>query len=77
MLVASIPLADGESMMELAVSISAACRLVGVQRTLMYQLIGRGAVEACKVGRRTLITRRSLDALIERGVEEATQARNR
>lgn len=63
--------------MELAISIPAACRLVGVQRTTMYNLIGKGEVEACKIGRRTVVTRRSLDALIDRGVAEAERARTR
>lgn len=61
----------------LAVSISDACHLTGVQRTTVYKLLAEGQLEACAVGRRKLVTRRSIDALIERGVEQAKQDRSR
>ena len=57
----------------LVLSVRAACHLVGVKRTRMYAMIASGEVEACKHGRRTLITRRSLEALIARGVTSAQQ----
>ncbi|WP_445191776.1 helix-turn-helix domain-containing protein [Sphingomonas sp. Tas61C01] len=58
---------------KLSVSIPDACDLVGVGRSKMYAMINTGEVEACKIGRRTTVTRRSLDALIERGVSAALQ----
>ena len=57
----------------LALTITAACYLVSCKRTKMYAMISAGQVEACKVGRRTLVTRRSLEALVERGVAAAQQ----
>lgn len=59
--------------MELSLTIPDACALVGVKRTKMYAMIAAGEVEACRIGRRTTVTRRSLEALIERGVAAAHQ----
>ena len=52
----------------LSYSISEACRLTSLGRTLVYELIGSGRLETKKIGRRTLITAHSLHALV--GCEE-------
>lgn len=49
----------------LAYSISEACKVSSIGRTSLYQLINEGRLEVRKVGKRTLITARSLRALIE------------
>jgi excisionase family DNA binding protein len=49
----------------LAYSVSEACRVSSLGRTLLYRLIGEGRLEVRKIGRRTLITSASLRALIE------------
>lgn len=58
---------------KLALSIKAACNLIDCGRTRMYALIADGQVDACKIGRNTKVTLRSLEALIERGVAAAQQ----
>lgn len=40
--------------------------LGGIARTRVYELINSGDLQAVKLGRRTLITRESIDALVER-----------
>lgn len=40
--------------------------LLGIGKTKLYELLASGELEAIRVGRRTLILRASIDALIER-----------
>lgn len=49
-------------------SVSEFCSSVGVGRTTAYALIKSGALEVAKFGRRTLITKSSIDALIEQSL---------
>lgn len=49
----------------LAYSVSDACKVSSIGKTRIYQLAAEGRLEICKVGKRTLITARSLRALIE------------
>lgn len=49
----------------LAYSVNEACRVSSIGRTCLYQLIAEGKLEVRKIGRRTVITARSLRALIE------------
>ena len=48
----------------LAVTVPTACRISGLGRTLIYQLINAGELVALKVGRRRLVTYASIEALI-------------
>ena len=50
----------------LCVRINVAARMIGLGRTKLYELIGNGEVEAIKVGKATLVTTASLNAMIER-----------
>jgi excisionase family DNA binding protein len=43
-----------------------AAEMLGIGRTKLYELIADGEVDVVKLGRVTLITKRSIDALIER-----------
>lgn len=45
-------------------SINDACKVSGLGRTYLYQLIGEGRLESRKVGKRTLIPAESLRALL-------------
>lgn len=54
----------------LCLTIAEFCFLVGVKRTTAYALIKKGRVDVVKLGRRTLITRASIEALIERSLVE-------
>lgn len=47
----------------LYVSIAEACRLVGIGRSKLYQLIGEGQVDTITIGRRRLVILVSLHAL--------------
>jgi len=47
----------------LYVSVAEACRLVGLGRTTMYELIGAGRIESITIGRRRLINSASLQSL--------------
>lgn len=49
----------------LAYSINDAVRVSSIGRTRLYSLISDGKIEARKIGRRTLVTAKSLRALIE------------
>jgi len=49
----------------LAYSINDACKVLGIGRTYLYQLISEGRVRACKLGKRTLIPAASLNGLVE------------
>ncbi|WP_334181776.1 helix-turn-helix domain-containing protein [Novosphingobium sp.] len=50
----------------LAVRIPEACRLTGIGRSKLYQMIARGDIETIKVGAITLVPMRTLRRLIER-----------
>ena len=50
----------------ISVRIREACRLTGVGRSKLYELIASGEVETVKIGRITLVPMRSLRALITR-----------
>lgn len=48
----------------IAVPVNEACRIGGIGRTLVYQLIGDGALESVTIGRRRLIRVASLERLL-------------
>ena len=50
----------------LCVRVSVAARMMGIGRTKLYELIGKGEVDVVKVGNATLVTTASLNAMIER-----------
>lgn len=50
----------------LAVRIPEACRLTGIGRSKLYQMIANGYIETVKVGAITLVPMRTLRRLIER-----------
>jgi excisionase family DNA binding protein len=50
----------------IAYSIREAARSLGISRTKMYDLIGRGEIAVIKVGTRTLIPHDELAAFIDR-----------
>lgn len=54
-----------DTLAPLAYSVSEACKVSSIGRTYLYQLINEGRLEVRKIGKRTLITARSLRFLIE------------
>ncbi len=51
----------------LAYSIAETCRVVGVGKTTVYELIAAGQLESVMIGRRRLIKAASLKQLLETG----------
>lgn len=45
-------------------SVGDACRTIGIGRTKLYELIAEGRLLTIKIGRRTLIPTRSVQALV-------------
>ena len=60
-----LPLGGG--MPPLSVRISDACRMTGIGRSKLYELIKDGAVDVIKVGAITLVPLSSIQALLDRG----------
>lgn len=50
----------------LALGIDEAARAIGVARSMLYEIVGRGEIESFKLGRRRLILVKNLDAYINR-----------
>jgi predicted DNA-binding transcriptional regulator AlpA len=65
MSVSSTGLSDHEKQIAkpLGVSIEAACKLTGIGRTLMFELIKCGRVKTVKIGRRRVVIYASLETL--------------
>ncbi len=59
----SSPCEDGAVV---CVRVDRAMRMLDIGKTKLYELIDAGDVEAIHIGRRTLVLRESIDALIER-----------
>jgi excisionase family DNA binding protein len=49
----------------LLISVEEAAHLLGVGRTTMFELVGRGDVKSVRLGRRRLIARKSLESFVE------------
>jgi excisionase family DNA binding protein len=54
-------------MNRLSLSVPEAARAIGIGRTTTQRLINSGDLEVVKIGRRTLVTTASLEALLQRG----------
>ena len=61
-------------MQKLLHSIEDVGELTGLSRSKIYELIAAQQLEACKIDRRTFVTHRGLEALIERGIADAQKA---
>ncbi len=62
-------------MSQITISIAEFCRRTSIGRTKAYQMIARGDVEAFRIDRKTLITVRSVDALVDRLVSRGWEPR--
>jgi excisionase family DNA binding protein len=49
-------------------SVTAFCRYSGIGKTSAYKLLKEGKLDSVKIGRRTLLTTDSINALIERSL---------
>lgn len=55
----------------LTVSVVDAAQLLGISRALAYELVARGELPSVRLGRRVVIPRKALEALVEApGVSE-------
>jgi excisionase family DNA binding protein len=54
-------------MNRLSLSVSDAARAIGIGKTTTQRLINSGDLEVVRIGRRTLVTTASIEALLQRG----------
>ncbi|MGW8462466.1 helix-turn-helix domain-containing protein [Pseudomonas sp. CLCA07] len=54
----------------LALGVEEAARVIGVARSMLYEIVGRGEIESFKLGRRRLILVKTLEAYINRVAKE-------
>jgi excisionase family DNA binding protein len=57
---------SSEAAAAVCVRIDRAMRMLGIGKTKLYELIGTGELETIHVGRRTLVLRESIDAMVQR-----------
>ncbi|WP_353050601.1 helix-turn-helix domain-containing protein [Qipengyuania citrea] len=55
-----------QSIEPIAMRVPEACRYLGIGRSTLYVLIGKGEIEVIKLGSSTLVLTASLRALVER-----------
>ncbi|MBU0538453.1 MAG: helix-turn-helix domain-containing protein [Gammaproteobacteria bacterium] len=58
------------SMNPLSVGVEDAARMIGVARSMLYELLARREIESFKLGRRRLILVKNLEAYINRQAEK-------
>ena len=58
---------------KLLVSIEEAAAVLGIRRTLLYELLRRGEIESVHVGRRRLIPRQALEDFVKRRRQESQE----
>ena len=49
----------------LTLTVAEAAELLGISRGLAYELVGRGELPALRLGRRLVVPRKALEALVE------------
>ncbi|WP_025128578.1 helix-turn-helix domain-containing protein [Pseudomonas sp. PH1b] len=54
----------------LSVGVDESARLIGVARSMMYEILARGDLQSFKIGRRRLILVKDLEAFIDRQAKE-------
>ncbi|MGI8683849.1 MAG: helix-turn-helix domain-containing protein [Acidimicrobiales bacterium] len=55
----------------LTLTVEEAAQLLGISRALGYELVARGELPSIRLGRRIVVPRRALDALLERASLES------
>ena len=54
----------------LVLSVTEAAGLLGISRALAYELVARGELPSLRLGRRIVVPRRALEALLEADVDD-------
>jgi excisionase family DNA binding protein len=49
----------------LSLTVTEAAEMLGISRTLAYQLVARGELASLRMGRRIVVPRRALESLLE------------
>ena len=52
----------------LSLTVMEAAEVLGISRTLAYELVARGELPSLRMGRRIVVPRRALEALLEAGM---------
>jgi excisionase family DNA binding protein len=52
-------------------TVTEAAGLLGISRALAYQLVARGEIPAVHLGRRIVVPRQALDALLAKATEQS------
>ena len=55
----------------LTLTVEEAARLLGISRALGYELVARGQLPSVRLGRRIVVPRRALDALLDAASQES------
>ena len=55
----------------LTLTVEEAARLLGISRALGYELVARGQLPSVRLGRRIVVPRRALDALLDAASPES------
>ncbi len=62
------PIARHDRSERLTLTVTEAAELLGISSDLAYELIGRGELPALRLGRRIVVPRVALEAIVERAV---------
>lgn len=57
----------------ISVGVEEAARLIGVARSMLYEMIARGDIQTFKLGRRRLVRVKTLEAFVKRQAQENTR----
>lgn len=57
----------------LAIGIDDAARVIGVARSMLYEIVARGEIESFKLGRRRLILTKNLESYINKMAREGAR----
>ncbi|HEE9762291.1 MULTISPECIES: helix-turn-helix domain-containing protein [Pseudomonas] len=57
----------------LSVGIEDAARSLGIARSMMYEMVGKGEIQSFKIGRRRLILASELKSFIERAAKDGSR----
>jgi excisionase family DNA binding protein len=63
---------DGETASQ-TVSVDEAARMIGISRALAYDAVGRGEIPTIRIGRRLLVPRAQLAAMLDRDNSRRSQ----
>ena len=66
-------MAQTQAIQPLSVGIEEAARSLGIARSMMYEMVGKGEIQSFKIGRRCLILASELKSFIERVAQDGAR----